>query len=86
MFLYDAPSLSMLMVTRWALAVFVIEPIFCPMNQCPPQYRSLSTVKRGWWCADLAHLVFSTFVSVSSLAHVLTAPGALLPWRLIRVR
>ncbi|GAX82389.1 hypothetical protein CEUSTIGMA_g9817.t1 [Chlamydomonas eustigma] len=50
-------------------------------NRLLPFYRTLSPEKQAWWCADLAHLVFSSAVSTCSLMHVLSAPGALLPGR-----
>ncbi|KAG1678524.1 hypothetical protein FOA52_014558 [Chlamydomonas sp. UWO 241] len=46
-----------------------------------PFYRQLSPEKQAWWCADVAHLVFSCSASLASLLYIVSSPASMLPWR-----
>ncbi|MEW5297105.1 MAG: hypothetical protein WDW36_000333 [Sanguina aurantia] len=42
-----------------------------------PFYRTLSSERQAWWCADVVHLLYSASVSLAALAYALQTPASL---------
>lgn len=45
----------------------------CTCHSC----RTLSAERQAWWCADVAHLLYSAVASLAALMYVLRQPRAL---------